>query len=477
MSTPAGTVRYGSTLGRWVIAAAALGSGIAFLDTSIVNAALPAIRRDLGGSLAGQQWVATGYLLTLGSLLVVGGSFGDRFGRRSVFVAGLVGFAFTSAMCGLSPTLPMLIVSRVLKGVSAAALVPGSMAMLGSVFHPDDRARAIGAWSGLAGVSTAIGPFLGGWLIDDVSWRWVFLINPVLVIAPIVIALRFVPDSRDEHAAQIDIVGGLLLSLGLAGVVYGLIEGPDGGWSALPIAATSAGVLALVAFVAVEHTSSHPMVPLQLFASRAFSGANIATFVIWGALGAVLFLVTIRLQDDLGYSALEAGASTLPMTALIMTLAPRSGALAQRIGPKLPLTIGAAVIAAGFLTLTRVTPGRTYVTGVLPGVLLLGIGLAAAIAPVTTTVLAAAHERHAGIASAINNALARVASLLVVAVIPSVTGMVGASVGAGYQQAMGVCACLALAGAAVSFATVPGRSRSGHTSGVANSSTSSSARP
>lgn len=465
MSDEPGGIRFGTAQGRWVIAAASLGSGIAFLDTSIVNSALPAIRRDLGGSLAGQQWVATGYLLTLGSLLVVGGSLGDRFGRRRVFVAGLIGFGITSAMCGLAPSLGFLIVSRILKGVAAAALVPGAMAMLGSVFYPDDRARAIGAWSGLAGVATAIGPFLGGWLIDDISWRWVFGINPVLVIAPIVIATRFVPDTSDPAAAPPDVVGGLLASFGLAGLVYGLIQGPDAGWTIPTTAATVAGVVALVAFVVLERRIDHPMVPVRLFASRAFTGANLATFVIWGALGAVLFLVTIRVQEDLGYSALEAGAATLPLTFLITPLASRGGAAAVRWGPRRPLAVGAVLIAVAFAVLSDVGPGDHYATGVLPGMVLLGLGLACAIAPVTTTVLASTEERHTGIASAINNAVARIAGLLVVAVVPAVTGMAGASVGAGYRQAMWICSALALTGAAVTVATVPGP----HTSGVANS--------
>jgi EmrB/QacA subfamily drug resistance transporter len=454
--TAAPDLRYGSAAGRWVIAATVLGSGVAFLDGSVVNSALPAIRRDLGGTLAGQQWVATGYLLTLGSLLVVGGSLGDRFGRRRLFVLGLVGFGLTSVLCGLAPTLEWLIAGRILKGVASAALVPGSLAIISAVFRPEDRARAIGAWSGLASISTAIGPFLGGWLIDAVSWRWIFLINPVLAAVPLAIARRFVPETRNPVAPPVDLVGGALLSVGLAGVVFALIEGPSNAWPAPSAASAGTGVLALVAFVAWERRTRHPMVPLSMFASRQFSGANLTTFVVWGAVGAVFFLLTLHLQQDLGYSALESGAATLPVTIIVSLLASRGGALAERIGPRLPLTVGALIIASAFALMTRAQPGRSYLTGVLPGVVVFGIGLTLAVAPVTTTVLAAADDRHAGIASAINNAVARVASLLVIAVIPSLAGIStrAGDLGDGFVRAMWLCAGLAALGAVVAASTI-----------------------
>jgi EmrB/QacA subfamily drug resistance transporter len=450
-------LRVASRQGRLVIAAAVLGSGVAFLDGSVVNSALPRIEETFDASLAGQQWVVTGYLLTLGSLLVVGGSLGDRYGRRRMFVFGLVGFSVTSMLCGLAPSLGVLIAARVLQGVSAALLVPGSLAMLSAVFHPDDRARAIGSWSGLASASTAIGPFLGGWLIDAVSWRWVFLINPPIAAVAVVLAQRSVPETRADDGHQpIDVAGAVALSGGLAGVVYALIEGPATKWPMASVASAVLGVAMLCAFVIIEHRSPAPMVPLTLFRSRRFAGTNAATFVIWGAIGAVFFFVTIHLQNDLGYSALEAGSASLPVTVLMLFFAAKSGAIAQRIGPRLPMTLGPVVIALSFAFLSRIQPGSTYLAGVLPGIMLFGIGLVITVAPLTATVLAAVEDRYAGIGSAINNAVARVAALLAIAVLPALAGIAGkqSSLGAGYERAMQICAALALAGAAICLVTI-----------------------
>ena len=451
------SVRFESPQGRWVIAAAVLGSGVAFLDGTVVNTALPAIQKDLHASLAGQQWVITAYLLTLGSLLVVGGSLGDLFGRRKMFVVGLVGFSLTSMLCGLAPSLGVLIAARILQGVSAALLVPGSLAMISAVFHPDDRARAIGSWSGLASVSTAVGPFLGGWLIDAVSWRLVFLINPPVAAAAVVIARLHVPETTAAADRDlIDYPGAITLSLGLGGVVYALIEGPAVGWAGRALVALVIGLVCLIAFGAIETRSDRPMVPLSLFRSRRFAGANAVTFVVWGALGAVFFLLTIHLQNDLRYSALEAGAASLPVTVLMLLFSARSGAVAQRIGPRLPMTVGPLVVAAGFALLTRVQPGHSYVTVVLPGVATLGAGLVITVAPLTATVLAAVEDRRAGVGSAINNAVARVASLLAIAVLPAVAGIagVGGSIGKGFGRAMAICAILAVTGAVVAGFTI-----------------------
>lgn len=454
---PVTAIRLDSRRGRMVVFAAVLGSGIAFLDGSVVNSALPHIRRTFDSSLAGQQWVVTGYLLTLGSLLVLGGSLGDLFGRRKMFVYGLVGFSVTSMMCGLAPSIGVLIAARVLQGVSAALLVPGSLAMLSSVFHPDDRAKAIGSWSGLSGASTAVGPFLGGWLIDTVSWRWVFLINPPIAAAAIIIALRFVPETRgDDRGARIDVPGALTLSLGLAGVVYALIEGPAARWQALAVVAAAVGVGLLVTFAFIEVRSPHPMVPLTLFRSRLFAGTNAATFVIWGAIGTVFFFLTIHLQDDLGYSALEAGSASLPVTVMMLFFAAKSGALAQRIGPRLQMTVGPLVVGASFVLMARIESGSAYLVGVLPAVLVFGVGLVITVAPVTATVLAAVEDTHVGIGSAINNAVARVASLLAIAVLPAIAGASGrgATLSDGYAKAMVICAALAALGALICFFTV-----------------------
>jgi EmrB/QacA subfamily drug resistance transporter len=451
-------VRFESVQGRGVIAAAALGSGVAFLDGSVVHTALPSIQAEFNAGLAGQQWVATGYLLTLGSLLVVGGSLGDLFGRRKVFVLGLLGFAVTSLLCGLASSIEVLIAARIAQGIAAAALVPGSLAMLSAVFHPDDRARAIGAWSGLSTVSTAIGPFLGGWLIDAVSWRWVFLINPVLVVGAVWLAQRYTPESRaDTLSRHIDIPGAIALSGGLAGVVYALIEGPPSGWAPVSVAACVVGLVSLVAFVLIEIRSRNPMVPLALFSSRPFAGTNAATFTVWGAIGAVFFLLTLRLQNDLGYSALEAGAATLPITVMMMLFAARSGALAQRIGPRLQMIVGPLVVATGFALMSSISPGSGYLTAVLPPVLLFGLGLVITVAPLTATVLAAVDVQYAGVGSAINNAVARVASLLAIAVLPAAAGIAtseATSLGNGFRTAMLICSALAAIGAVICALTI-----------------------
>ncbi len=449
-------LRFDSTQGKRVIAAAVLGSGIAFLDGSVVNTALPSIQKTFDSNLAGQQWVVTGYLLTLGSLLVVGGSLGDLFGRRRMFVFGLIGFSFTSLLCGLAWSLPILVIARILQGASAALLVPGSLAMLSSVFHPDDRARAIGAWSGLSTISTAIGPFLGGWLIDSVSWRFVFLINLPLAAAAIYTAQRFVPETRGDENRKIDAPGIVSLSVGLGALVYALIEGPDRDWPAATVVAAVVGVCALIMFIVVEARSSAPMVPLSLFRSRRFSGTNAATFVIWGAIGSVFFLLTLHLQNDLGYSALEAGAATLPVTALMLLFSAKSGAVAQRIGPRLPMTLGPIVIAVGFIWMARIEPGQSYLASVLPPVLVFGTGLVVVVAPLTATVLAAVEDRYAGIGSAINNAVARVANLLAIAVLPALAGIAGAggSLTKGFGKAMFICAAMTLIGSLICFVTV-----------------------
>ncbi len=462
----ASTIRFDSSRGRWVIATAVLGSGIAFLDGTVVNTALPAIQADLHTSLAGQQWILTGYLLTLGSLLVLGGSLGDLFGRRRLFVYGLVGFSITSMLCGLAPNLGVLITARVLQGVSAAALVPGSLAMLSAVFHHDDRAKAIGAWSGLATVATALGPFLGGWLIDAVSWRWVFFINVPLAVVAVVIALRYVPETRaasingstdGESVSSIDGPGALSLSLGLGGVVFALIEGPGHGWGMFVVAAAVVGGLSLVAFVVIETRSSHPMVPLSMFRSRRFAGANAVTFVVWGALGAVFFLLAVHLQNDLGYSALESGAALLPVTVIMMLFSAKSGALSQRIGPRLPMTVGPLVVACGFALMSRVAPGQGYGRVVLPAVLVFASGLVITVAPLNVTVLAAVEDGRAGVGSAINNAVARVASLLAIAVLPALAGIAGSANGSisdGFSRAMWICVGLAVSGAIISALTI-----------------------
>jgi len=448
----------GTAKGRWVVAAAVLGSGVAFLDGTVVNAALPAIADDLHANLGDLQWVLTGYLLTLGSLLVLGGSLGDRYGRRKVFVIGLVAFAGTSLLCGIAPDVGFLIAARCLQGVAAALLVPNSLAMVSASFRPQDRGRAIGAWSGLGGIATALGPFLGGWLIDSVSWRLVFVINLPIAAAAVWIALRHVPESRDEHAgAHLDLAGSVLLTVGLAGLVYALIEGPGHGWPSRALVLGAIGVAALGAFFFVEARRTNPMVPLPIFRSQQFSGANAVTFAVYAALGTVTFLLVVHLQTDLGYSALEAGASLLPITVCMLLFSARSGALAQRIGPRMPMTLGALIVALGMVLLGRVEPGTTYWTTVFPGVLVLGLGLSLTVAPLTATVLGAVEDSHAGIASAINNSVARIAGLLAVAVLPAAAGLTaaqGLDMVDGFSRAMDIAAVLAATGGVLAFLTI-----------------------
>ena len=445
------TVRYRTPTGRWVIAAIVLGSGIAFLDSTVVNVALPSIGRDLHAGIAGLQWIVDGYLVTLSALLLLGGSLGDIYGRRRVFVAGLVWFTVASVACGAAPTTGFLVAARALQGVGAAMLVPGSLALISASFTPDDRSRAVGAWSGRAGVATALGPFLGGWLIDAVSWRLIFVINVPLAAAAVWITLRHVPETRDEQApGRPDGLGALSASLGLALTAYGLIEKR---WWAFVT-----GGLALALFVAMEWRRSEPMLPPSLFRSRQFTGANLTTFAVYAALGGAMFLVVLQLQVNLGYSALEAGGSLLPVTLIMLGLSARAGGLAQRTGPRLPMTVGPLVVGAAMLLFSRVEPGETYVSSVLPAAVVFGLGLSITVAPLTAAVLAAVEERHLGVGSAVNNAVARVAGLVAVALLPALAGITGAvrpsALADGFGPAMVACAVVAAAGGAIAAATV-----------------------
>ena len=448
------TVTYGSSTGRAVLLAAVLGSGMTFLDGTVVNVALRTIGEDLDASLAELQWITNGYLLSLSALILLGGSLGDRFGRRRVFVLGTVVFAAASVLCGLAPTPLLLIVARILQGVGAALLMPGSLAMIQGAFVVEDRGRAIGTWSGLAGISTAIGPFVGGWLIAYASWRWIFLINVPLAAITVLVAQRSVPETFDPDAPDhFDISGAALVSVALAGTTYALIE-----WgSTTALVAAVLGVVGAIGFLLVEDRSSHPMLPLGLFRDRTFSAANAMTLVVYAALGAVTFFVVLQLQTVAGYDALQAGVAMLPITFCMLFLASRFGALGTRIGPRIPMTVGPLVMAVGALMLVPLGADLRYVADVLPGLTVFGLGLAVMVAPLTSTVLAAAPDDHAGIASGVSNAVARAGSLLAVAALPAAVGLTGASYAdpavfdAGYQKAMVVCAGLLVLGAAVSW--------------------------
>jgi EmrB/QacA subfamily drug resistance transporter len=455
-------VAWGTPTARGIIAAATLGSGLTLLDGTVVNVALRTMGSDLDASLSQLQWITNGYFLSLASLILIGGSLGDRLGRRRVFVVGTVWFALASLLCGLAPTAEVLIVARVLQGMGGALLTPGSLAMIQASFRANDRGRAIGAWSGLGGIAAAAGPLVGGLLIDHASWRWIFLINLPLAALTVWLAQRWVPESRDPRAqGRFDLAGATLAALALAGTTWALT---DAGGPATPYAA-AVGVVAAVGFLVVERRLQDPMVRLGLFADRTFSAANAMTLLVYAALGAILFFLVLELQTVGGYTALEAGLSTLPITACMLLLASRGGALGQRIGPRVPMTFGPLVMAAGTLWLLVVGEDVTWWRDVAPGLTVFGIGLALMVAPLTSTVLAAAPDDSAGIASGINNAVARAGSLLAVAALPMAVGLAGddyrdpARFDTAYGSAMVASAVLLVLGGLVSWFTIPARVR------------------
>lgn len=454
------SIAWGTPSGRGVIAAATLGSGLTLLDGTVVNVALRTMGDDLDASLAQLQWISNGYLLSLASLILIGGSLGDRLGRRRVFIIGTIWFAAASLLCGIAPNAEVLIAARVLQGIGGALLTPGSLAMIQGAFRSEDRGRAIGAWSGLGGIAAALGPLVGGLLVDHASWRWIFLINLPLAVLTVWLAIRWVPETRDPRAqGRFDVGGALLASLALAGVTWALTD-PGSRW--MPWAA-GIGVAAAVAFVVLERRIREPMVPLALFADRTFSAANAMTLLVYAALGAVLFFLVLQLQTVGGYNALEAGLATLPITVCMLLLAARAGALGQRIGPRIPMTVGPIVMAAGTAWLLVVGPDVVWWRDVAPGLTVFGLGLALLVAPLTATVLAAAPDDNAGVASGINNAVARAGSLLAVAALPVAVGLAGddyrdpVQFDASYATAMVVCAGLLVLGGAVSWLTIPSR--------------------
>ena len=458
---PPGHVRYGEVAGRWVLLATVLGSGMAFIDGTVVNIALPRIGHDLGSGAAGLQWVVNGYTLTLASFILLGGSLGDRFGRRRVYLIGVAWFAIASLLCGFAPSIGLLVAARALQGVGGALLAPGALAILQTSFVDADRMRAIGAWSGLAGVAGAIGPFLGGWIVQVSSWRLVFLINVPIAIAVFLVARRHVPESSNPNAKhRLDIAGALLGAAGLGGVTYGLTAWSGGGSSVAVVFALVLGGLALVGFVVTEARSSHPMVPLSIFAARTFTAVNLVTFAVYAALAGVFFFVVINLQVVCGFAPLAAGIALLPVTALMLLLSARAGALSTRIGPRLPMTVGPLVCAGALVLLSRIGVGASYLGDVLPAVVVLGLGLSLTVAPLTATALAAAPDRYAGVASGVNNAVARTAGLLAVAALPLVSG-VGSSLtdpvtlAPAYRTSMLICAWLLVLGAVVAALTIP----------------------
>lgn len=454
-------VTWGTPRARWVLLATVLGSGMAFLDATVVNVALPTIGADLNASVAGLQWVINGYTLTLASLILLGGSLGDRFGRRRIFLLGTMWFAGASLLCGVAPTSEALVAARALQGIGGALLTPGSLAILQASFAMSDRGRAVGAWSGLSGVAAATAPFVGGWLIDVGSWRPIFLINVPLAVAVVVVSLRHVPETRDAARVRgIDVPGALLTVVGLAGVTWALIEAGERGATTGVLSSGAIGLGSLAGFVAAERRVRHPMLPLEIFRSWQFSAANLVTFIVYASLSIMFFLFVVHLQQVLGYSPLQAGAATLPVTGLMLALSAPAGMLADRIGPRLPMTIGPLGIAAGLALMSRVQAAATYLGTILPGLLVFGLGLSLTVAPLTATVLAAATSKHAGIASGVNNAISRGAGLLAVAAIPGLTGLTGdayrdpAIFASGFRAAMRISAALAAAGGLLAWLSI-----------------------
>ena len=458
---------FASGPGRWVLLATVLGSAIASIDATVVGIALPAIGRDFHATLGALQWVVTGYTLTLAGLLLMAGALGDKYGRKKVFVIGVIWFAIASLLCGVAPSVGFLIGARALQGVGAALLTPGSLAILEAVFRPADRGKAIGAWSGFSGVGTAVGPFLGGWLVAAASWRWIFAINLPISVVVVAVTLRHVPESRDPAATgPIDIAGGALVTLGLIGLTYGLIEGPGGHWAdPLVLAALLGGLLLLATFIWWEHHTPSPMLPLNLFRSGQFTSANVVTFVVYGGIGGALFLLPIQLQEVSGYSALESGIALLPVTAITLALSQRSGALAGKIGPRLQMSVGPVLVGVGLGLFTLITESGNYLTEVLPGVVVFGFGLAVAVAPLTSTVLAAVPAEHAGMASAVNNDVARAAALIAVALLPAAGGLTGDAYqhkdvfSAGFHTASLIAGGLCVAGGVLAAVTIRNPSR------------------
>lgn len=460
---PVGQLRLASAVGKWTLFAAALGSGLAFLDATVVNVALPRLGESLNASVAGLQWTVNAYTVTLAAFILLGGSLGDRYGRRRIFVIGAIGFAVSSLLCGLSPSIGALIAARLLQGVFGALLTPGSLALIQASFHPDDRGRAVGAWSGLTGIATAIGPFIGGWLVESAGWRWVFFINLPLALIVVAIAKRHVPESSTPGVSgRFDIGGAILAAVGLGGLTYLLITVA----STVSVGVIGAGVVgisALVGFFAVESRVPNPMVQLGLFRSQQFSAVNIVTVWVYAGLGLVFFFVVLQLQVVAGYSPIAAGTALLPVTFAMLILSSRMGGLAQRIGPKTPMTLGTILAGIGILLLSRIGSVSSYVGSVLPGAILLGIGLAMTVAPLTAAVLSAVDSGHAGVASGVNNAVARAGGLLSVAIVPAAVGLTGNAYRVphlfnhGYQLALYSAAGLMFLGAVLSWTIVSGR--------------------
>ena len=412
-----------------MVATTVVGSAVAMLTATVVNVALPALARDLDASASQQQWVINAYLLTIASLILIGGSLGDRYGRVRIYRIGVIWFGLASLACAIAPNVELLIAARLVQGVGGALLTPGSLAIIEATLRRSDRGRGVGQWSGLTGIAGAIGPLIGGVLVD-ISWRWVFVINLPIVVAVLVLSAR-VPESSDPAASnhRLDVGGAALTVVALGGTSYALIEGSAGGFGVLDTLATIVAVIGVVGAIVYERTRTHPMVPLDLFANRVFAAANLITLLVYGGMGVVFFLLSIQLQVGLGWTPLAAGSSMLPVTFLMLVLSSHAGDLAQRIGRRWPLTVGPALIAGGMLLMSNIDAGDSYPVDVLPSVVVFGLGLAASVAPVTSTALGCVPDDRSGAASGVNNAVARTGQLLAVAAVPPLVGLTGDALG------------------------------------------------
>jgi len=446
------TLTLNEARGRWVVAATIVASGMALLDGTIVNIALPAIDQDLDAGTAGLTWTVNGYTLTLSALILLGGSLGDRLGRRRIFVVGVAWFAIASLLCGIAPNIGLLVAARGLQGIGGALLTPGSLAILQASFRPQDRSRAIGIWSGFGATAAVIGPLLGGWLLDVASWRWVFLVN--LPVAGLVLLLaRHIPETKDADAPQrSDVAGVAYAVVGLGGLTYGL--------TAESLAPTLIGVAGLIAFVVHQSRTATPMMPLDIFRSRPFSATNLVTFIVYAALSGLILWLVVTLQVVAGESPMRAGFALLPLTVCMMLLSPLAGAVSERIGPTVPMTVGPLIMAGSVVALTRVDTHTSYLVEVILPTVVFGIGLATMVTPLTATALAAVPDHRAGIASGVNNAVARIGGLLAIAVLPAVTSIGpdgfddAATLRPAFVMAMWICAGLLAAGGVLSAALV-----------------------
>jgi EmrB/QacA subfamily drug resistance transporter len=457
-------IALGSWAGRRTLAASIVGSGAVFLEGTVVNVALPAIARDLGLGLEGVQWVVNAYLLALGALTLLGGALGDRYGRRRLFGLGSIAFAVATTGCALAPSALFLLVLRFVQGAAGAMLVPNSLAMLEASFDAEERGTAIGRWAGWSAVSTAIGPLLGGWVVDAASWRWVFAVIAPVAIAAAVLALggQGARKRREGKGSKhVDYVGAALIVLGLGALTAGLIDGPKRGFGdPLMLGLVITGVVLLIVFAVVEHRTRSPLLPPELFHSMSFSGANAATVLIYAGLSGLILLLVLQLQGNLGYSALESGAALLPTNALMLLLSPLAGRVAHRYGARWPMAVGAVVAGAGMVLFSRVVPGASYVRTILPAVIVFGLGLSSLVAPLTAAVLAAAPDDQAGTASGVNNAAARLAGLMSAAALPAAAGLGGLErlsgprLTQGFGRAMWICAGLCWVAAVITSLTV-----------------------